>query len=88
MYIVLVMLNEWSECKLKSFYQFLNTYRHALEKSEMSIFAENVFHDPGFPKNSSDYHEISLYLEMNGDYILDMSLFDDAWNLYLQDIGQ
>lgn len=74
--------------QVKSFYQFLNTYRHALEKSEMSMFAENVFHDPGFPKNSSDYHEISLYLEMNVDYILDMSLFDDAWNLYLQHIGE
>ncbi len=54
----------------------------------MSMFAENVFHDPGFPKNSADYHEISLYLEMNVDYILDMSLFDDAWNLYLQHIGE
>ncbi len=60
------------------------TFRNSIKKTEMSIFAENVFRDHGFPKNSSDYHEISLYLEMNGEYILNMSLFDDAWNLYLQ----
>ena len=73
--------------KMKSFYQYLMTYRNALKKTEMSLFAENVFYDHGFPRNSSDYHEISEYLEMNGDYILDMSLFDEAWNSYLHHIG-
>ncbi|WP_455662917.1 YozE family protein [Pradoshia sp.] len=73
---------------MKSFYQYLMTYRNALKKTEMSLFAENVFYDHGFPKNSSDYHEISDYLEMNGEYILDMSLFDEAWNSYLQHIGE
>lgn len=65
----------------KSFYHFLMRYRHG--KDEIAIFAENAFRDHGFPKGSSNYDEISRYLEMNGDYLPSMRIFDKAWELYI-----
>jgi uncharacterized protein YozE (UPF0346 family) len=66
----------------KSFYHFLMKYRHPKPKDEVSQFANDAFHDHDFPKSSSDYHEISLYLEMNSHYLKSMSIFDEAWEIY------
>ena len=30
----------------------------------------------------TNYHEISSYLELNGTYLHNMAIFDDAWELY------
>ncbi|QFT89255.1 hypothetical protein FIU87_11400 [Bacillus sp. THAF10] len=70
----------------KSFYHYMMKYRHALQKDEISLFAINAYEDHAFPKNSFDYHEISSYLEVNGQYLDSMSTFDKAWELYKQDI--
>lgn len=70
----------------KSFYHYLQNYRHALKKNDISIFANHAYEDHSFPKNSTDYHEISGYLEMNGQYLTSMSTFDEAWDLYKQDV--
>ncbi|MGM9927654.1 MAG: YozE family protein [Bacillus sp. (in: firmicutes)] len=67
---------------VKSFYQFLLTFRQPKNIDDITKFANDAFHDHGFPKQSKDYHEISNYLEMNGDYLSSMSIFDDAWELY------
>jgi uncharacterized protein YozE (UPF0346 family) len=67
----------------KSFYHFLMKYRHPAPKDEISIFANDAYHDHSFPKTSYDYHEISSYLELNGNYLKSMSIFDEAWQLYL-----
>lgn len=69
---------------MQSFYRFLMTFRHELLGNEITIFAEHVFHDHSFPKMSSNYHELSNYLETHADYILDMSLFDEVWILFLE----
>ncbi len=69
---------------MKPFYRYLMTYRHEITQSEKSMFAEHVFLDSSFPKHSSDYHEISSYLEMNASYMLDMSLFDEVWHHYTE----
>lgn len=66
----------------KSFYHFLMRYRNG--KDELAKFAESAFRDHSFPKNSSEYDDLSRYLEMNGDYLPSMVLFDMAWDLYLQ----
>ncbi|WP_160721147.1 YozE family protein [Bacillus sp. USDA818B3_A] len=68
----------------KSFYHFLMKYRHPAPKDEISIFANEAFLDHGFPKTSQDYHEISSYLEMNGQYLKSMTVFDEAWEHYIQ----
>ncbi|MDF2556620.1 MAG: YozE family protein [Bacillales bacterium] len=65
-----------------TFYQYLLTFRHSNENNEIVLFAEHVFLDHSFPKQSRDYHELSSYLEMNVDYILNMSLFDEIWMMY------
>lgn len=68
----------------KSFYHFLMKYRHPSPKDSISSFANEAYQDHSFPKTSEDYHEISLYLELNGSYLEGMSVFDEAWQLYLQ----
>ena len=67
----------------KSFYHFLMKYRHPFPKDSISSFANDAYEDHSFPKQSSDYHEISSYLELNGEYLATMSTFDEAWQQYL-----
>ncbi|KAB2338174.1 YozE family protein [Cytobacillus depressus] len=67
----------------KTFYHFLMKYRHPAPKDALSRFANEAYLDHSFPKTSSDYHEISSYLELNGSYMESMAVFDDAWDLYL-----
>ena len=67
----------------KSFYHFLMKYRHPSPKDEISQFANHAFLDHSFPKTSEDYHELSTYLELNGQYLVSMAVFDDAWQQYL-----
>jgi uncharacterized protein YozE (UPF0346 family) len=71
----------------KTFYHFLMKYRHPAPKDAISIFANDAYMDHSFPKTSSDYHEISSYLELNGSYLENMSVFDEAWDLYLLSEG-
>ncbi|MDQ0155093.1 uncharacterized protein YozE (UPF0346 family) [Robertmurraya andreesenii] len=68
---------------LKSFYHFLMKYRHPKPSNAISQFANDAFLDHGFPKNSEDYDELSRYLELNGQYLPSMTVFDDAWEMYL-----
>ncbi|KYD22844.1 MAG: YozE family protein [Caldibacillus debilis] len=66
----------------KSFYHFLMRYRNPGGKDELARFAENVYRDHGFPKQSRKFDEISRYLELNGEYLPSMDVFDRAWALY------
>ncbi|MFP7300532.1 YozE family protein [Neobacillus niacini] len=68
---------------MKSFYHFLMKYRHPEPPDAISVFANDAFLDHGFPKISKDYHELSSYLELNGHYLESMSIFDEAWELYV-----
>jgi uncharacterized protein YozE (UPF0346 family) len=58
-------------------------YRHPEPKDSISVFANSAYHDHSFPKTSEDYNEISSYLELNGQYLESMSVFDEAWEQYL-----
>lgn len=71
----------------KSFYHFLLKYRHPEPKDAISAFANDAFLDHSFPKTAENYHEISSYLEMNGQYLESMTVFDEAWELYLLSEG-
>lgn len=68
---------------IKSFYHFLLKYRHPEPKEAISVFANEAYLDHSFPKTSENYHEISSYLELNGHYLESMTLFDEAWELYV-----
>lgn len=67
----------------KSFYHFLMKYRNPEPMEDIERFANYAYHDHTFPKLADEYNEISSYLEMNGDYISSMKVFDQAWELYL-----
>ncbi|MDQ0271977.1 YozE family protein [Cytobacillus purgationiresistens] len=67
----------------KSFYHFLMKYRHPEPPDAISIFANNAYEDHSFPKISQDYHELSSYLELNALYLESMTVFDEAWELYI-----
>jgi uncharacterized protein YozE (UPF0346 family) len=51
---------------------------------EISEFANAAYEDHSFPKQSTDYYELTNYLELNGLYLNSMSTFDYAWDLYMQ----
>ena len=54
---------------MKPFFTFLMKYRQPKEVDEITKFANHAFLDHSFPKQSTDYDEVSRYLEMNGDYL-------------------
>lgn len=66
----------------RSFYHYLLKFRDIKPKDPLSEFANHAYEDHSFPKSSTDYHELSLYLEMNGHYLPSMSIFDQAWEQY------
>ncbi len=68
----------------KPFYHFLLKYRQPESKDDISYFATEAYKDHGFPKDSMDYYEISNYLELSGSYQTTLSVFDRAWELYLE----
>ena len=69
-----------------SFYRFLMTLRDPDDYNEVVQFDNNAFYDQSFPKQLSDYEGLSQYLEMNGNYLPSMTIFDDAWQKYLEKI--
>ncbi len=67
----------------KSFYHFLLKYRHPAANDPISKFANDAYLDHSFPKQADDYHQLTNYLELNGHYLESMSIFDEAWQLYI-----
>ncbi|KAF0373230.1 YozE family protein [Pediococcus acidilactici] len=68
----------------KTFYQFLMTQRNPEPNDEVEEFANQAFFDQSFPKQNRDFEEISKYLELNGSYLQNMTIFDQAWQRYLE----
>ncbi|MFV5783250.1 YozE family protein [Pediococcus acidilactici] len=68
----------------KTFYQFLMTQRNPEPNDEVEEFANQAFFDHSFPKQDRDFEEISKYLELNGSYLQNMTIFDQAWQRYLE----
>lgn len=66
-----------------SFYHYLMTERDPYKNDEITLFANNVFKDRIFPKSSEDYDEVSSHLELNTDYLPSMTIFDEAWQRYI-----
>lgn len=65
---------------MKSFYHFVLTYRGA--NDETGAFAEAVFEDSMFPKNSKSFHELSSYIEMQAHSEMSTTTFDAIWTEY------
>lgn len=69
----------------KTFYEYLMTLKEVKVSTVISRLAEDVSLDNQFPKRSTDYHQISEYLEMNTNYFPDLSLFDRLWEIYIEE---
>lgn len=67
----------------QSFFHYLMTERNPDSYEDLAQFANNAFYDQSFPKQSQDYDELSQYLELNGNYLPSMTIFDTAWEIYL-----
>ncbi|GED79672.1 UPF0346 protein [Amylolactobacillus amylophilus] len=67
----------------QSFYQYLMTLRNPDSHTMIAEFANNAFNDQYFPKQMQDYEELSNYLELNGSYLPNMDVFDEAYRMYL-----
>ncbi len=68
----------------RSFFHYVETYRGKIHQTEESLLAEHIFSDLQFPKQSTDYDEISHYLETNAYYIPSMDIFDTLWEHYIE----
>ncbi|KRL04365.1 hypothetical protein FD46_GL001492 [Liquorilactobacillus oeni DSM 19972] len=60
------------------------TERNPDSSDEIAQFANNAFYDQSFPKLSENYEKLSQYLELNGNYLPTMTIFDSAWQRYLE----
>lgn len=71
---------------MRPFYQFLLTYRGKKKADDKSNLADWAFFDHNFPKYAYDYHEISDYLEWNSPFINALTVFDELWDTYKNEI--
>ncbi|MDW5471583.1 YozE family protein [Staphylococcus equorum] len=65
-----------------SFYQFVLTARG--RKNEKGELAEEIFDDLSFPRQEKDFHNISEYIETQGNYPISMAVFDDLYEEYTE----
>lgn len=66
----------------KTFYAYVMTYRGGDVEDAATHFAEAAFQDAQFPKQATNYDEISSYIEMLSDEALNAQAFDVLWNSY------
>ena len=67
---------------MRPFYHYLMTYREKNQPDDQSRLADWVFYEPDFPKQSTDYGEISSYLEWNSPFPNALMVFDKLWEKY------
>ena len=70
---------------MKSFYHFVLTYRGL--QDDKGHFAEAVFNDFMFPKDATNFDELSAYIEMQADADLSTYVFDELWGIYATKYG-
>lgn len=63
-----------------SYYQYIKI--RTGEKSDIGILSEYIRKDSMFPKQETDYHQLSDYLERNPYPDLKLSAFDDSYQDY------
>ena len=66
----------------KSFYTYALTFRGGDWSDANTRFAEAMFLDHSFPKQSKSFDELSSYVEILSDEFMTSSAFDELWALY------
>lgn len=77
------ILEEVDDKVRESFYHYILTERNTVKPTALSKLARYIAADGMFPKTSTDYDEISRYLETHVNYVESMTLFDEAWQRYM-----
>lgn len=67
----------------RSFYHWLMTQRDSKVDLAAAELADLVFTDTAFPRQSSDFDQISRYLEEEASFVFNLSQFDQIWETYL-----
>ncbi|WP_107950778.1 YozE family protein [Lysinibacillus parviboronicapiens] len=67
----------------KSFYLYVLTFRGGDWSDRKARFAEEMFHEHNFPKQSADFDELSTYIETYATDNLTTEVFDELWDLYV-----
>jgi len=67
----------------KSFYLYVLTFRGGDWSDARVRFAEEVFNEHNFPKQSMDFNELSSYIESYATDNLKIEVFDELWSLYV-----
>lgn len=67
---------------MKSFYHFMMRYRGNKQLDDTRKLAEWMFEDLSFPKHSTDYEQISSYLEWHTPFPSAIATFDQLWSEY------
>ncbi len=70
-----------------TFYKYVLTFRGGPISDPKSQFAEAMFYDLIFPKQSSDFHEISRYIEELAHQDMSATVFDELWTLYERNVS-
>lgn len=60
------------------------TQRNPEDYEPVAEFANNAFYDQAFPKQETNFDALSKYLEENASYLPSMTVFDQAWQMYLE----
>ncbi|PKR78799.1 hypothetical protein CEY16_03325 [Halalkalibacillus sediminis] len=68
---------------MKPFYHYMLQYRGVKDKDDpRKRLADWMFNDHDFPKQETDYDELSRYLELNSPFPEALQTFDDVWDDY------
>ncbi|MDY0405750.1 YozE family protein [Virgibacillus sp. 179-BFC.A HS] len=67
---------------MRTFYQFMMTYRGKKHPDDESRLADWMFYEPDFPKHSTSYNEISDYMEAYSPFPDALRVFDEMWQVY------
>lgn len=59
------------------------TYRGNKTVTDETRLADWMFDDHSFPKYSTDYNELSNYLEWMSPFANALTIFDNLWEIYL-----
>ncbi|MTD29767.1 YozE family protein [Planomicrobium sp. YIM 101495] len=68
----------------KSFYHFAQIHRGKMHADEFSRFGDAVFLDHSFPKTSSDFDDLSRYIEEKAHPHMTAAVFDQLWEEYVR----
>lgn len=67
----------------RTFYSWLMTQRNPKSNEPVAILADYAFEEYDFPKQSTDFDEVSRFLEESASFAFSMSDFDAIWEDYM-----